>query len=126
MDPSVFVSSVPNEGGLCGVSLNKSQYNQNVPTLSLLFPLAAGKCSPGTKHEETGQKPRVVVKVVSDYLITRLHMKQFMSINEETRQDKFFSHFITLIQTRSKDGPLLAGEDDTVILQRNKEANIRL
>lgn len=37
-----------------------------------------------------GQKPHVVVKVLSDYLITRLHMKQFMSINEETPQDKIY------------------------------------
>lgn len=40
---------------------------------------------------------------------------------KKTKQDEcIFSHFITLIQTRSKGGPLLAGEDDTVILKRNK------
>lgn len=33
----------------------------------------------------------------------------------------FFPHFITLLQTRSKGGPLLAGEDDPIILRRKRD-----
>ncbi len=47
----------------------------------------------------------------------------------KTTQKSHFFHFITLIQTRSKGGPLLSREDDAVILKekkrKRKETNIR-
>lgn len=67
------------------------------------------------------------IKILNDST-TRHHMKQFITTLKKIHKTSnlgFFFHFITLLQTRSKGGPLLAGEDDTVVLKRN-ETNLRL
>lgn len=119
--------------GLCGVSLNKNQNNlKHVNSKSYLRNWAAENSGARIKKNKKTQTGEIFGGVSDDEQLIwmcRIYMCRmeiwFNSCDKwNATRRVFFPHFITLLQTRSKGGPLLAGEDDPIILKRNQETNV--
>lgn len=120
------------DDGFCGVSLNKSQCkNKNVPTAFISLSKAELMTNLEQEQNKAGYLVKIKFKIwckqspwyklssITDPLICQ-DFKFMTTLKKSHKRSYGFFHFINLLQTRSKGGPLLAGEDDTVILKRNE------